>query len=247
MGLLRVLGCWKPSPTALLHALSGCTPIENLIAQRQGEYACRRRWGSILPLHDLPNHPVPTPELALKRLWVRLQLELPGDCEFLDKADWPPHWEHTRSPPRTVWDINPCSSGPPRQERADFLDALDTPTRWMMYCDGSYVWRPNAVQESKGGAGAIIMHQTHVIEYARLGLGSLTHSRDAELWALLRGIQLLNTLHPPPDIREVVIVLDAALALKQLHRIRPEPGHNITVQWHSAALQFTQRHPHITL
>ena len=44
MGLLRVLGCWKPSPTALLHALAGCTPIETLIAQRQGEYACRRRW-----------------------------------------------------------------------------------------------------------------------------------------------------------------------------------------------------------
>ena len=116
-----------------------------------------------------------------------------------------------------------------------------------MYCDGSYVWRPNTVQESKGGAGAIIVHQTHVIEYARLGLGSLTHSRDAELWALLRGIQLLNTLHPPPNIREVVIVSDAALALKQLHRIRPEPGHNLTVQWHSAALQFTQRYPHITL
>ena len=63
----------------------------------------------------------------------------------------------------------------------DSLDALHTPTRWMMYCDGSYVWRPNAVQESKGGAGAIIVHQTYVIEYARLGLGSLTNSRDAEL------------------------------------------------------------------
>ena len=175
------------------------------------------------------------------------QCDLPTECEFFDKADWPPPWIHTRSPPRTFWDIRPCHGKEARIAHLQFLDSLHAQHRWNVYCDGSYVWKPDEVDTSKGGAGALIMHQEHLVEFTRLGLGSHTHSRDAELWALLAGAQMLNRITLPDEIKEIFIISDAALALRQLHKARPEPGHHITVQWHLAMNTFMNNHPDVRL
>ena len=91
------------------------------------------------------------------------------------------------------------------------------------------------------------MHRSDVILYDRLGLGSFTHSRDAELQALLLGIQLLNRTPPPLQIKEVVLVSDSALALRQLQRAVPQSGHAATIKWHSRAQDFLSGNPHVTL
>ena len=232
---------------AQLYALAGCTPVHILIAQRRSEYACRRRWGSIHPLPDLPADAVPLPETSHKSLMVRMQCDLPAEVESFARSEWPPPWSHTRPTPRINWDIDPARAGPDRRDRVALMDALYTPERWMVYCDGSFVWRPEDPDTSKGGAGVVLIHQEHVLEYARLGLGSHTHSRDAELWALLRALQLLNKNPPSDYVKEVIIVSDAALALKQLRHTKPEPGHYIVLKWHEAAQALLEANPHITL
>ena len=117
----------------------------------------------------------------------------------------------------------------------------------MVYCDGSFVWKPELPHRSKGGAGTMIMHKEHVLQYERLGLGSTTHSRDAELWALLTAINLLIRNPPATYVQEVVLISDAALALKQLRHTRPEPGHEITKRWHTQARVFLSANPHVNL
>ena len=58
---------------------------------------------------------------------------------------------------------------------------------------------------------------------------------------------MLNRITLPDYIKEIVIISDTALALRQLHKARPEPGHNITVQWHLAMNTFMNSHPGIRL
>lgn len=247
LGLLRVLGCWKPSPTAQLHSLAGCTPIELLITQRRGEYACRRRWGSILPLPNLHPRRHITPEHSHKSLLVRLQCDLPLDVEGFTRDQWPPPWSTHRTHPRISWDIDPAPNGPDRVHRVAYLDSLHTPDRWMVYCDGSFVWRPQEPDTSRGGAASIVIHQEHILAFERLGLGSRTHSRDTELWALNTALKMLNKQPPADYVAEVVIVSDAALALKQLHSTKPEPGHSLILSWHEAVSTLLNANPHITL
>lgn len=91
------------------------------------------------------------------------------------------------------------------------------------------------------------MQEEHILQYKRLGLGSRTHSRDAELWALLTAMNLLHRNPPPSRIRDVVIVSDAALALGQLRSPWPTPGHYITEQWHLAARALLSAHPQLHL
>lgn len=117
----------------------------------------------------------------------------------------------------------------------------------MVYCDGSYVWRPDKPLTSKGGAAVIMLHQEHILAFECLSLGSRTHSCDSELWALLTALNMLNKTPPTDYVEEVVLVSDAALALNQLHSTKPEPGHDITLKWHDAATAFLNANPHITL
>ena len=58
---------------------------------------------------------------------------------------------------------------------------------------------------------------------------------------------MLNRTTLPEHIKEIFIISDAALALRQLHKARPEPGHNITVQWHLAMNTFMNNHPDVRL
>lgn len=91
------------------------------------------------------------------------------------------------------------------------------------------------------------MQEEHILQYERLGLGSRTHSRDAELWALLTAMNLLHRNPPPSRIREVVLVSDAALALGQLRSPWPTPGHSIMEQWHLAARALLSSNPQLHL
>ena len=70
-----------------------------------------------------------------------------------------------------------------------------------------------------------------VVAYERLGLGSYTEPRDAELYALTLGLQLLCKTPHPDTVKEVYLILDSEWGLRQLRRTKPEPGHNITVSW----------------
>ena len=86
----------------------------------------------------------------------------------------------------------------------------------MVYCDSSFIWHPDHPHTSRSTGAAILVSDTTVIDHISGGLGSYTHSQDAELQALLLGIQLLNRTPPPIYIKEVILVSDSALALQQL-------------------------------
>ena len=43
---------------------------------------------------------------------------------------------------------------------------------WMVYVDGSFVWRYNEPDHSSSGAGAYIAQLGQVVAYEHLGLGS---------------------------------------------------------------------------
>lgn len=60
---------------------------------------------------------------------------------------------------------------------------------------------------------------------------------------------MLNRTPIPDNIRTVIITSNSALGLRQLHRARPEHGHNITtgIQWHLAMNTFMTQHPNVTL
>ena len=101
----------------------------------------------------------------------------------------------------------------------------------MVYVDGSFIWRYNEPDHSSSGAGAYIAQLGQVVAYERLGLGSYTEPRDAELYALTLGLQLLCKTPPPDNVKEVYLISDSEWGLRQLRRTKPEPGHHITVSW----------------
>ena len=62
----------------------------------------------------------------------------------------------------------------------------------------------------------LLIHQSHVLLSECMGLGSIVHSRDAELHALILAIDQLNKMVPPDHIKQVIIISDTALVLQQL-------------------------------
>lgn len=207
----------------------------------------RERWGSILPfptgLFDQP----PSSQLLRRSLTHRLRADLPAQVEYLPRSLWPPPWRPERSHPRLTWLTDPIPDGPDRLDRMALLDSLHSPLSWMVYCDGSFVWRPDHPDHSKAGAGALLMLSEHVVDFQRLGLGSYSHSRDAELHALCCGLTLLERNPPPPQVHTVCVVSDAALALRQLRFTRPEFGYTLALQWYSRACSFLALNPQIHL
>ena len=118
----------------------------------------------------------------------------------------------------------------------------------MVYVDGSFVWRYNEPDHSSSGAGAYIAQLGQVVAYERLGLGSYTEPRDAELYALTLGLQLLCKTPPPDPVKEVYLISDSEWGLRQLRRTKPEPGHHIkAVSWWAHARQFLAANPHVHL
>ena len=112
--------------------------------------------------------------------------------------------------------------------------------------DGSFVWHYNEPDHSSG-AGAYIAQLGQVVAYECLGLGSYTEPRDAELYALTLGLQLLCKTPPPDTVKEVYLISDSEWGLRQLRRTKPEPGHNITMSWWVHARQFLSANPHVHL
>ena len=226
-GLLRVAGAWRSSPRLQLSSLTHCMPLAELIPMRRAQFACRLRMGSLSPLMDtqpFPNQEVPTTHRFLAQ---RLALALPVDTELVRSTQFPSPWYSHRRHPRIHWDIDPVPRGPDREHRSAYLDSLHTPDRVVIYCDGSFVWRPLDSLDSRSGAASVFFHEDQLLRFARLGLGGFTHSRDAEIQALLLGLEMLRNSDPllPTPCTEIIFVSDAALALRQIQCTRPQPGH----------------------
>ena len=82
-GLLRITGAWKPSPSlAQLTPMAGVLPLQLLVARRRAEYACRRRWGSILPIPASSDNPPLLPPPHTTSLSERLQGDIPHGTEL---------------------------------------------------------------------------------------------------------------------------------------------------------------------
>ena len=96
-GLLRITGAWKPSPRAQLSPMAGVLPLQLLVARRRAEYACRRRWGSILPISASSDNPPLLPPPHTTSLSERLQGDIPHGTELFLRNMWPPPWETQRS------------------------------------------------------------------------------------------------------------------------------------------------------
>ena len=94
---------------------------------------------------------------------------------------------------------------------------------------------------------ALLVSNDTVIDHISGGLGSYTHSRDAELYALCAGLHLLLRNQPPPGVTQAVIVSDAALALRQLRRLQPDWGHSIVLTWRRMALEYLAQYPHMRI
>ena len=91
------------------------------------------------------------------------------------------------------------------------------------------------------------MHQSHILLTERLGLGSTSHSHDAEMHALILAIDLLNKTPVLEHIAAVILVSDAALVLQQLLHPAPQSGNALATQWWDKTLHFIETNPHITL
>ena len=96
----------------------------------------------------------------------------PHGTELFLRNMWPPPWETHRSHERISWDIIPNRDL--IDQRCALLESLHADCRWMVYVDGSFVWRYNDPDHSSSGAGAYIAQLGQVVAYERLGLGSYT-------------------------------------------------------------------------